>query len=276
MEMPNRGLSSPELPRATISRPELASGVRAQNLMLTYVTPRSTTYAVRDVSMEIGARDFAGIVGPSGSGKSSLLYLMSGLKTATSGDVFFDEFHYSAASATEKLDFRRRAFGFIFQQPFLVPYLSVLENVLVPIENATARDQKRALELLESLGIAELAPKFPNECSGGERVRASMARGLVHRPAWLWVDEPTASLDHTTGKMVMDVLKGQKEHGALVVVTHDLEILGEADAVFRMRDGVLLEKFAPGGGNRDEMGVARPNQNGSQSGSQNGAAPTLL
>lgn len=269
-----------EFSNAPMVRPEPDSGLRAENLMLTYVTPRSTTYAVRDVSMQIGARDFAGIVGPSGSGKSSLLYLMSGLKTATSGDVWFDDFHYSAASAAQKLDFRRRSFGFIFQQPFLVPYLSVLENVLVPIENATARDQKRALELLDSLGIAELAPKFPNECSGGERVRASMARGLVHRPAWLWVDEPTASLDHTTGQMVMNVLKGQKQHGALVVVTHDLEILGEADAIFRMRDGVLLEKFAPNALARDEMGVVRagPNGagNGSSHGSSHGAAPGLL
>ncbi|HEX8465736.1 MAG TPA: ABC transporter ATP-binding protein [Abditibacterium sp.] len=246
-----------ELPTSTISRPEIRSSVRAQGLTLTYVTSRSTTYAVRDVSLEIGARDFGGIVGPSGSGKSSLLYLMSGLKTATSGKVFFNDFHYSAASATEKLDFRRRAFGFIFQQPFLVPYLSVLENVLVPIENPVEKDKKRALELLDALGIIELAPKFPNECSGGERVRASMARGLVHRPAWLWVDEPTASLDHVTGRMVMDVLKSQKQHGALIVVTHDLEILDDADIVFRMRDGVLLETFQPQAGSRDEMGVSR-------------------
>ncbi|HEX9998405.1 MAG TPA: ATP-binding cassette domain-containing protein [Abditibacterium sp.] len=241
----------------TISRPENVGGVRAEKLTLTYVTPRSTTYAVREVSMQIGGRDFGGIVGPSGSGKSSLLYLMSGLKTASSGDVWFDDFHYSAATPSEKLDFRRRAFGFIFQQPFLVPYLSILENVLVPIENAKESDKKRALELLESLGIADLAPKFPNECSGGERVRASMARGLVHRPAWLWVDEPTASLDHITGKMVMDVLKNQKQHGALIVVTHDLEILDDADIVFRMRDGVLLETFAPKAGERDEMGVSK-------------------
>lgn len=257
---------------ATVSRPERSSSMRAEKLTLTYVTPRSTTYAVREVSMEVGARDFAGIVGPSGSGKSSMLYLMSGLKTATSGDVFFDDFHYSAATATEKLDFRRRAFGFIFQQPFLVPYLSVLENVLVPIENPKDKDKVRALELLDSLGIVDLAPKFPNECSGGERVRASMARGLVHRPKWLWVDEPTASLDHITGKMVMDVLKSQKEHGALIVVTHDLEILDEADVVFRMRDGILLETFTPRAGERDEMGIAK---NGTLS-SQNGAAPGLL
>lgn len=253
---------------AVISRPEKKSSVRANNLTLTYVTARSTTYAVRDVSLEIGARDFGGIVGPSGSGKSSLLYLMSGMKSATSGDVFFDDFHYSNATATEKLDFRRRSFGFIFQQPFLVPYLSVLENVLVPIENPKESDKKRALDLLDSLGIAELAPKFPNECSGGERVRASMARGLVHRPAWLWVDEPTASLDHVTGRMVMDVLKTQKQHGALIVVTHDLEILEDADIVFRMRDGVLLETFVPSADLRDEMGVKRKGEMG--------AAPGLL
>jgi len=219
--------------------------LRAENLTLTYVTPRSTTYAVRDVSLSIGPREFAGIVGPSGSGKSSLLYLMSGMRTATSGDVFFGPFHYSAAGASDKLDFRRASFGFIFQQPHLIGYLSVLENVLVPIENPNLDDKRRALELLDSLGIAELAPKFPNECSGGERVRASMARGLVHRPAWLWVDEPTASLDSQTGKMVMDVLRGQTEHGALVVITHDPEILADADIVFRMRDGMLMETFVP-------------------------------
>ena len=215
--------------------------MRAQNLTKTYVTPRSTTYAVRDVSLSIGQHDFAGIVGPSGSGKSSLLYLMSGLKTATNGEVWFGDFHYSAATPSQQLDFRRRNFGFVFQQPFLVPYLSILENVLVPIENPQLKDKERAFELLEWLGIAELAPKFPNECSGGERVRASMARGLVHRPAWLWVDEPTASLDTATGGQVMEVLRSQTRHGALIVVTHDLEILGEADHIFRMRDGHLSE-----------------------------------
>ena len=221
---------------------EAATRMRAAHLTKTYVTPRSKTYAVRDVSLQIGAREFVGIVGPSGSGKSSLLYLMSGLKTATAGEVWFGDFHYSAATKTEQLDFRRRMFGFVFQQPFLVPYLSVLENVLVPVENPEPKDKARAFELLEWLGIAELAPKFPNECSGGERVRASMARGLVHRPAWLWVDEPTASLDSQTGAQVMEVLRSQTAHGALVVVTHDLEILSETDHIFRMRDGHLLEK----------------------------------
>ena len=219
--------------------------MRAQRLTKTYVTPRSTTYAVREVSLDIDEREFAGVVGPSGSGKSSLLYLMSGLKTATSGDVWFGDFHYSAATPSQQLDFRRQNFGFVFQQPFLVPYLSVLENVLVPIENPDDDDKARAFELLQWLGIAELAPKFPNECSGGERVRASMARGLVHRPAWLWVDEPTASLDTTTGAQVMEVLRSQTRHGALVVVTHDLEILNDADHVFRMRDGHLLESYVP-------------------------------
>ncbi len=230
---------TPDLERAA------HADLRAEHLTLTYVTPRSTTYAVSDISLRVGPREFAGIVGPSGSGKSSLLYLMSGMRTATSGDVWFGDFHYSAASPSEKLDFRRASFGFIFQQPHLISYLSVLENVLVPIENPTPSDKARALDLLDSLGIEELAPKFPNECSGGERVRASMARGLVHRPAWLWVDEPTASLDSQTGKMVMDVLRGQTDHGALIVITHDLDILDDADIVFRMRDGALTETFTP-------------------------------
>jgi len=222
-----------------------SSGLRAEQLTLTFVTSRTTTFAVREVSLGIGGREFAGIVGPSGSGKTSLMYLLSGLRSATSGAVFLNDWEYSAASPTERLDARRRLFGFVFQQPFLVPYLHVLENVLVPIENAKPDDIARAMALLDSLGIADLAHKFPNECSGGERVRASMARGLVHRPQYLFVDEPTASLDGATGNKVMEVLRSQREHGSLIVVTHDLDILVQADVVFRMRDGHLIEAARP-------------------------------
>ena len=218
-----------------------AAALRAEGLTLTYTTPRSVTHAVRDVSLRLEDRTFAGIVGPSGSGKSSLLYLISGLKSANSGEVYFGDFHYSAASPRQQLDFRRRQFGFVFQSPFLISYLSVLENVLVPIDRPGAEDKRRAYDLLCQLGIEDLAPKFPNECSGGERVRVSMARGLVSRPRWLWVDEPTASLDLATGSRVIDVLRTQTEHGSLVVVTHDMEIVERADLVFRMRDGQLIE-----------------------------------
>jgi len=228
-------------PQSSTHTPQSKAALRAAGLTLTYVTSRSTTYAVRDVSLGIGARDFAGIVGPSGSGKSSLLYLLSGLKTATAGSVFINDFKYSHATANERLDFRRQHFGFVFQQPFLIPYLNVLENVLVPVEKPGEAAFARAHDLLEALDIADLAEKFPNECSGGERVRVAMARGLVHRPDFLFVDEPTASLDVATGTRVMNVLKNQREHGALIVVTHDLEILHEADVVFRMRDGALIE-----------------------------------
>lgn len=215
--------------------------LRADRLTLTFSTPRATTFAVREVSLSVGEREFAGIMGPSGSGKTSLLHLLSGLRTATSGKVYLGDWEYSGASPTQQLDVRRQQFGFIFQQPFLIPYLHVLENVLVPIEAPNSHDIEHAMELLEELGIAELAHKFPNECSGGERVRAAMARGLVHRPKYLFVDEPTASLDSTTGTRVMAVLQRQLNHGMLLVVTHDPEMLQKADVIFRMRDGVLCE-----------------------------------
>lgn len=215
--------------------------LRAENLTLTFSTPRATTYAVREVSLCIGENEFAGIMGPSGSGKTSLLHLLSGLRTATAGKVFLHDWEYSAAAPAQQLDTRRKEFGFIFQQPFLIPYLHVLENILVPIEAPGAEDISHAMELLELLGIADLAHKFPNECSGGERVRAAMARGLVHRPKYLFVDEPTANLDTTTGTRVMQVLERQLEHGMLLVVTHDPEMLHNADVVFRMRDGILYE-----------------------------------
>jgi putative ABC transport system ATP-binding protein len=171
--------------------------------------------------------------------------LLSGLKSASSGQVFIGDYNYTQATPNQRLDFRRKYFGFVFQQPFLIPYLTILENVLVPIEQADEEDQDRALELLEALGVAELATKFPNECSGGERVRASMARGLVHRPQYLFVDEPTANLDSVTSARAMKVLRSQCEHGTLIVVTHDLEILDEADIVFRFRDGRMTESFVP-------------------------------
>jgi putative ABC transport system ATP-binding protein len=215
--------------------------LRAEHLNLIFQTSRTTTHAVCDVSLDIGAHEFAGIVGPSGSGKTSLLYLLSGLRTATSGKVLLEEWEYSAAGEREKLAARRAQFGFVFQQPFLIPYLHILENVLVPVEKPQPSAFERAMSLLDSLGIADLAHKFPNECSGGERVRASMARGLVHRPKFLLVDEPTASLDLVTGLKVMEVLSAQREHGALILITHDLEILHSADVIFRMRDGALVE-----------------------------------
>lgn len=240
MKTPHSALDTPHLEDRRSPK-----SLRCKNLTLTYITPRSTTYAVREVSLRIGESSFAGIVGPSGSGKSSLLYLLSGLKTASGGEVWFGDLPFSASSANVRLDFRRQNFGFIFQQPFLIPYLNLLENVLVPIDNPGAADHERAFELLEQLGLADLAPKFPNECSGGERVRASIARGLVHRPNYLFVDEPTANLDLATGARVMKVLETQREHGALIIVTHDLEILDEADVIFRMRDGALIETFVP-------------------------------
>ncbi len=221
------------------------NSLRCEDLTLTYVTPRSTTYAVRKVTLRVGERAFAGIVGPSGSGKSSLLYLLSGLKTPTHGSVRVGGFHFSGAPANACLDFRRQHFGFVFQEPFLIPYLNLLENVLVPIEKPGEADVDYAYRLMEQLGIAELAPKYPNECSGGERVRASIARGLVHRPGYLFVDEPTANLDLATGARVMQILQTQRDHGALIIVTHDLEILDNADVIFRMRDGALVETYSP-------------------------------
>ena len=219
--------------------------IRCENLTLTYITPRTTTYAVRSVGLSIAEQSFTGIVGPSGSGKSSLLYLLSGLKTATAGEVYYGDFHFSKAPIPQQLNFRRQNFGFIFQQPFLIPYLNLLENILVPIEEPKDADIDRAYWLLEHLGLAALAPKFPNECSGGERVRTSIARGLVNRPQYLFVDEPTANLDLATGAHVMQVLKTQREHGALIIVTHDTEILDDADVIFRMRDGALTETYFP-------------------------------
>lgn len=230
---------------ASLEPGRACTSLRAAGVTLTYSTPRATTHAVLDVHLEIAPRSFAGIVGPSGSGKSSLLYLLGGLKAPTRGAVWFGDLNYSTAATAEQMAWRRGQCGYVFQQPFLVPYLNVLENVLLPLPGAGPEAARYAMELLAALEIAELAAKFPNECSGGERVRVAMARGLAHRPAYLFVDEPTASLDSATGARVMDVLLRQKQHGTLLVVTHDPEILDQAEVVFRMRDGRLMETLIP-------------------------------
>lgn len=195
------------------------------------------TYALREVSVQIPARQFVGIMGPSGSGKSSLLYILSGLKRPTEGDVALQSFQYGAHSDSDLIDLRRQRFGFVFQQPYLLVWQTAMENVLMgaPVLDAAAR--KRALGYFEQLGIAELSHKLPSQLSGGEKQRVCVARAMMNDPDVIFADEPTASLDHANGHLVVDLLSAYRERGTVVVVTHDPEMLTGADQILMMRDG---------------------------------------
>ncbi|MGC8666839.1 MAG: ABC transporter ATP-binding protein [Chthonomonadales bacterium] len=218
---------------------ELSARLQAKDVSLAYFDGDRTTLAVDRVSLTLPKTGFVGIMGPSGSGKSSLLYLLSGLKRPTSGDVLLDGVPMGILSDAALTTVRRRRFGFVFQQPFLLNYLTARENVLVAALWDDHSAAGRADELLCSLGVEEFAGRFPYHLSGGERQRICVARAMVNLPDVIFADEPTASLDHANGRLVMDLLTSYRTRGVVVVVTHDAEMLTGADRVYHMRDGRL-------------------------------------
>jgi putative ABC transport system ATP-binding protein len=211
--------------------------LQGETLTLSYQDGEKTLNAVNDVSIALQDHQFVGILGPSGSGKSSLLYLLSGLRRPSRGEIYLDDRAYGKMSDRERVALRRSEFGFVFQQHFLINYLTVLENVMVaaPVQDQAHNAQARAL--LADLGMGDKLHRFPYELSGGERQRTAVARAMIHRPRIIFADEPTGLLDRHTGLQVMALLRGYRRQGSLVAVTHNPEILAEADLVVTLRDG---------------------------------------
>jgi putative ABC transport system ATP-binding protein len=249
-----------------------------EEVRLAYRSGPRWVEAVAGVSLEVPKGIFAGLIGPSGSGKSSLLYLMSGLRRPTSGQVVMAGHPLHELPEPELARLRRQHFGFVFQQSFLIGYLTALENVLVaalparstrhearsakrdrgraasrltsiPASRFVLRaarsehceEERRARELMVRVGLEGMEDRFPHQLSGGERQRVAVARALVASPSIIFADEPTASLDRATGRQVIELLAAQRESGSLVVVTHDPDMLASADRLWRMRDGQLAE-----------------------------------
>ena len=211
--------------------------LQGENLTLTYQDGETTLDAVHDVSITIKDHQFIGLLGPSGSGKSSLLYLLSGLRQPTQGEIYLDDRAYGKMAERERVALRRSEFGFVFQQHFLINYLTALENVMVaaPVQDKAHAEQARAL--LADLGMGDKLHRFPYELSGGERQRTAVARAMIHRPRVIFADEPTGLLDRRTGLQVMALLHSYRDQGSLIAVTHNPEILAEADLVVTLRDG---------------------------------------
>ena len=213
----------------------------AQDLALDYRSGSSVAHAVDTVSLTVEQGSFVGLIGPSGSGKSSLMYLLSGLKRPTRGNVSFEGRDYGDISTPGLMRLRRERFGFVFQQHFLINYLSALENVTVGAVTRNHEAVAYAQELLRRVGLGDKLRQRPYQLSIGERQRVAVARALVHRPAVVFADEPTASLDQATGHEVIRLLADYRtdSRGSVVVVTHDPAMLGGADRVLQMRDGRL-------------------------------------
>ncbi|MDP4089150.1 MAG: ABC transporter ATP-binding protein [Bacillota bacterium] len=213
---------------------------KIENVNLVYdIGKEVQTYALKDINLALEGKRLIGIMGPSGSGKSSLLYALAGLKIPTSGKVYYNEAEYSRLSPSKCAELRRKDFGFIFQRHFLVDYMTVLDNVLTPINDDSKAAKVKALSILDKLGLAHMSGKKPHQLSGGQRQKVAIARALISDPKVVLADEPTASLDHGNAREVMNFLEGYKKDRMIIVVTHDPSILENADNIINMRDGAV-------------------------------------
>ncbi|GGE35534.1 ABC transporter [Primorskyibacter flagellatus] len=197
---------------------------------------------LRGISLDVSRGETLGLIGPSGSGKSSLLMLMGGLERATGGRIAALGQDLTAMDEDALARFRRQHMGVVFQSFHLIPTMTALENVATPLELAGHADAfERAAEELATVGLAARADHYPAQLSGGEQQRVALARASAPRPAILLADEPTGNLDGPNGQAIMDLLFGLRDrHGAtLVLVTHAPELADRCDRVIRLRDGVL-------------------------------------
>ncbi|RLI75303.1 lipoprotein-releasing system ATP-binding protein LolD [Archaeoglobales archaeon] len=208
-----------------------------------YKTEYYEVYALNGVTMGVDESEFVAIMGPSGSGKSTLLNMIGCLDKPTSGEVIINGVETSKLNDKQLTELRRDTIGFIFQQYNLIPTLTALENVELPmIFKGTSKQgrEKRAKELLKLVGLEEAADRKPMELSGGEQQRVAIARALANNPPILLCDEPTGNLDTRSGDAVMRIIKELNEKGVTVVlVTHDPTLSKYADRIIRIRDGVV-------------------------------------
>lgn len=204
----------------------------------------SIVQALRSLDLTIQQGEFIALVGPSGSGKSTLLNLLGGLDRPTSGELWLNGLALHDAPADQRTQHRKERVGFVFQSFNLLPRLTAMENVAVPLMLAgVSREirEDRARVLLERMGLADRLDHYPAELSGGEQQRTAIARALVHQPDLVLADEPTGNLDSETGQSIMQLLRNlNREQGiTLVVVTHDQDVAGYADRIVRLRDGQI-------------------------------------
>ncbi|MEO8393041.1 MAG: ABC transporter ATP-binding protein [Chloroflexota bacterium] len=216
--------------------------LEATALTKTYPRKGKPVKALTNVSLTVQPREFIAIIGRSGSGKSTLLSLLSGLDQPDSGEVRFGERSFNQFSREQAAVFRREMIGFLFQSIDLLPSLTALENVSLPAglnDEEPSAYQQRAVALLEAVGLGDKTQALPDQLSGGERQRVGIARALINHPRLILADEPTGSLDQTTGSAVIKLLKksAQDDAIAIVMVTHDLDIAAQADRVIRLCDG---------------------------------------
>jgi ABC-type lipoprotein export system ATPase subunit len=227
-----------------------AAIVAARAVEKTYETGRVRVRALRGVDLTVRRGEMVAIMGPSGCGKTTLLNCLSGLDDVDAGEIVIEGTALSAMSDRERTDYRARRMGFVFQFYNLMPVLSAVENVELPLLVARVgapAARRRALEALDLVGIADRAAHRPDELSGGERPRVTIARALVNDPAVVWADEPTGDLDSENAQEIVALLRRLNlERGlSFLIVTHDLEVGRRTDRIVRMLDGSIVDDERP-------------------------------
>lgn len=215
--------------------------IEIKKLSKTYNGGEECVRALVDVDLNIERGEFVSVMGPSGSGKSTLLTILGGLNHPTEGELVVDEIPIYKLSLEKLADFRREYLGFIFQSFQLIPYLTVIENVMLPLsitKRSNREQEKMAEEILEKVGLKAKAKRLPDQLSGGEQERVAIARALVNAPPILLADEPTGNLDTKTGKEIMDLFKSLREEGqTIIMVTHNAENTVCSTRTIFLKDG---------------------------------------
>ena len=222
------------------------SYIEANNLTKRYGTGDGAVAAVREISLEIDEGEFVAVMGESGSGKSTLLSVLGALNTPTAGSLTVDEIDVYGLGQEQRADFRREFLGFVFQSFHLIPYLTLAENVMLPLATvkASRKDKRRmADEALARVGLAGKEGRLPSQISGGEQERVAIARAIVNEPPILLADEPTGNLDTKTSGAIMDLLGQLNREGmTIVLVTHSPVCARHARRVLKVSDGRVIEE----------------------------------
>jgi putative ABC transport system ATP-binding protein len=216
-----------------------------KNITKDYHLGETVVHALRGVDLQIDKKEFVAIWGPSGSGKTTLLNLIGAIDEPTTGELAIDGKDVRTLSDNQKSAHRNEQIGFVFQGFNLVPVLSALENVMLPLQikgASTAEARKQALGRLEEVGLSDLIHNRPAKMSGGQQQRVSIARALVNDPSLVIADEPTANLDSETAHMIIDLMRelNQKDHTTFIFSTHDQRLLDRVKRLVRLEDGKIV------------------------------------
>lgn len=217
--------------------------IKMTDVVKTYDGGEGVVTALGGASLEINDGEFVAMVGPSGSGKSTILSILGAINPPTSGSVVIDDIDIYQLSNEKRADFRSEYLGFVFQQFQLIPYLTAIENVMLPLAITTHPNSEKyemSKKVLERVGLGNKLDRLPNQLSGGEQERVAIARAIVNEPPILFADEPTGSLDTKTGEEIMELFKELNDEGqTIIMVTHNLETLKYVGRAFFIRDGFI-------------------------------------